>query len=81
MSVKRYSDQELVSNVYRAGTSGCEIGSDFVWSVSVLSPKDSPVQVSVHAANVSTAKRIARQYAERVLHVAAPSAPLAERLN
>ena len=74
------TDYELNMNVHRAGTEGCEIGSDSIWSVSVHSPMLPPTMVTVHAPNVSTAKRIAKQYAWRILDVPAATAGCAERL-
>lgn len=77
---KHYSDQELISNVYRAGTDGCDV-AESIWSVCVLSPMVPATSVIVHAPNVSTAKRIAKQYAWRILQVPAATAPTAERLS
>ena len=77
---KTYSDQDLISNVYRAGTSGADIGSDSIWSVGIVS-RTSPSSVIVHAPNVSTAKRIARQYAQRIMRISDASTPMIERLS
>lgn len=60
-----YSNQELVSNVYRAGTSGTDIGTDSHWAVGIVS-RTTAATVFVHAPNASTAKRIAKQYAQRL---------------
>jgi hypothetical protein len=75
-----YTDQDLISNVYRAGTEGCDIGTDAIWSVCVNSPMVLSTIITVHAKNVTTAKRIAREYAWRVLEIPVPTAPTAERL-
>jgi len=76
-----YSDHELIRNIYRAGTEGCEIGADSIWSVAVHSPMMAPTMVTVHAPNVTTAKRIAKAYAWRILDIPAPTAPTAEKLS
>jgi hypothetical protein len=66
-----------MSNVYRASTTDGDIGSDFIWSVVVHSPMVLPTQVFVHARNATAAKKIAREYAWRILSIPAATAPKA----
>ena len=76
----KHSDQDLISNVYRASTSGCDVGGDSIWSVAIIS-RLTIGSVVVHAPNVSTAKRIARQYAQRIMGVTDARTPMAELLS
>lgn len=77
--MKNYTDQELIGNIHRAGTGGCDIGSDSVWSVAIVSCT-TPATVFVHAPNVTTAKRIGKQYAQRIMRIADATAQFAELL-
>ena len=76
-----YTDQQLISNVYQAGTAGCDINGTSIWSVVVHSPMVLPTTLIVHAKNATMARRVAREYAWRILEIPAPTAPTAERLD
>jgi hypothetical protein len=70
------TDQELINSVYRAQRGDAE---HTIWAVVVNSPMVLPTLIEVDAPNSTMAKKIAREYAWRILEIPAPTAPTATK--